>query len=590
MADGHLKPHSYTDGFDMFRAWLVKELKFHEEALVEHENMLRDLSVLEDEAVLSEKRVVWLGSQSLSQCITDSSSMDTKSSLQRKPCCALEQPTSPLRSSPSQISGTSRFVKIEPTEKSMSSHPSQRSEAVLRLNGQISNIKNQHAITKEYGASFKEHHPLANTAKANLLAIAHHRMFEVVALVAILINALLIACEQQFAGLEMGYEIGFYESSPTEYWASGNVFFEVCEQCMFIFFIAEFVLRLSAAAIEFKSTSGHTISWVIFDALLLAFDASLRLDIFHIGGLRPSVFRMMRLLRMLRLVKLFSRYESFDSLVLLIRSIVASLSALFWSFMLLLLLQILLAIIMGVITERCIKDDSLDDKDRIKLYELYGTFSRGLITNFEISLANWAPICRFLTEAVSEWFTVFFLLYSCMICFAVVRVISAVFIAETNRILLFDEDLGVRMKKRAQKKLQCQFDSILNALANTHNPDGTTEFTKQQLVEALSNDEMQARLGAMDISPHDLDALFDILDDLNPDNGAGVVGSPDFVKGMALVKGPARSLDLMYLRLQMNALMECLPDIIPHETSQSQGLGCAQEEALIKMRSTVHPV
>ena len=40
----------------------------------------------------------------------------------------------------------------------------------------------------------------------------------------------------------------------------------------------------------------------------------------------------------------------------------------------------------------------------------------------EVMFANWAPSCRALVENVSEWFSVFFLFYRCVIGVALINV------------------------------------------------------------------------------------------------------------------------------------------------------------------------
>ena len=55
----------------------------------------------------------------------------------------------------------------------------------------------------------------------------------------------------------------------------------------------------------------------------------------------------------------------------------------------------------------CNSPKNLEDlKDKFELvYTYFGTFSRSLLTMFEITLANWPPVCRALTENVTEpWF------------------------------------------------------------------------------------------------------------------------------------------------------------------------------------------
>lgn len=45
---------------------------------------------------------------------------------------------------------------------------------------------------------------------------------------------------------------------------------------------------------------------------------------------------------------------------------------------------------------------------------------------FEVTFANWAPSCRLLVDNVSEAYALFFVVYRCVIGFAVLSVVSVV--------------------------------------------------------------------------------------------------------------------------------------------------------------------
>lgn len=49
------------------------------------------------------------------------------------------------------------------------------------------------------------------------------------------------------------------------------------------------------------------------------------------------------------------------------------------------------------------------------LFWLVPRFSRTFLTMFEIMFANWSPPCRVLMENMSEWFSIFFLAYRCVL-------------------------------------------------------------------------------------------------------------------------------------------------------------------------------
>merc|ERR1711988_1745515 len=71
------------------------------------------------------------------------------------------------------------------------------------------------------------------------------------------------------------------------------------------------------------------------------------------------------------------------------------------------------------------------------------------MTMFEITLANWGPHCRLLMNNVDEWWALFFLVYKCSIGFAVVQVITSVFIQQTFKVAARDEEVMIQERNMA---------------------------------------------------------------------------------------------------------------------------------------------
>eukprot|EP00438_Fugacium_kawagutii_P035692 Skav234651 [mRNA] locus=scaffold1131:15007:17724:- [translate_table: standard] len=65
-----------------------------------------------------------------------------------------------------------------------------------------------------------------------------------------------------------------------------------------------------------------------------------------------------------------------------------------------------------------------------------------------ILFANWGPPCRVLVEHVNEWFSLFFLLYRCVVGFALLNVVNAVFVQQTMKTASSDEELAFKQKER----------------------------------------------------------------------------------------------------------------------------------------------
>merc|ERR1712048_1519168 len=96
-----------------------------------------------------------------------------------------------------------------------------------------------------------------------------------------------------------------------------------------------------------------------------------------------------------------------------------------------------------------IMDDAENLQSRQIVFSYYGTFSRSMITMFEIHLANFAPACRVLVDTVGEEYAYLFLCYRCLAGFAILNVINAVFIQQTMRVAQQDHDVMIDLKQKA---------------------------------------------------------------------------------------------------------------------------------------------
>merc|ERR1712151_815363 len=79
------------------------------------------------------------------------------------------------------------------------------------------------------------------------------------------------------------------------------------------------------------------------------------------------------------------------------------------------------------------QDPDRDLEARREVYYYYGTYTRTMITLFEVHLANWTPACRVLVDNVGMPWGIAFVAYRCVVGFSLLNVISAVFIQTTMR-------------------------------------------------------------------------------------------------------------------------------------------------------------
>jgi len=216
-----------------------------------------------------------------------------------------------------------------------------------------------------------------------------------------------------------------------------------------------------------------------------------------------------------------------------------------------------MAIIMSQLVQPSLLDESIDIEVRRELFRYFGTFVRGTITMFEVTLANWVPSCRLLLESVSPWYAGFYILYRCCFMFAVLKVITAVFIAETARCARNDDELAVSTKK-VQKM---QYVEKLKELFHHLDKDGDGNVSWEEFEPVITNPTLTTWLATLEIDTHDLMALYYIYDGKD-----GTLNSDRFIEGMTHVKGPAKAIDVLKvlegvedLSQQMNTVLTKIP-------------------------------
>eukprot|EP00913_Durusdinium_trenchii_P014123 g13256.t1 len=220
----------------------------------------------------------------------------------------------------------------------------------------------------------------------------------------------------------------------------------------------------------------------------------------------PVIFRLLRIGKLARAVRMFTMTSSMSSLQLLVKCLASSRDMLFCSFSILTFVQCVAGVVLSTLCMDFIQDESQDrpgrhwdglletvsplnrsfpvtraelvstflrpqdEELRQEVFKYYGTFTRTFLSMFEIMFAspgammNWGPPCRVLVENVSEWFSIFFLIYRCVLGFAVLNVVNAVFVQQTMRTAVMDEDLAYKQRQKEidlyTKKVRTLFQGL----------------------------------------------------------------------------------------------------------------------------------
>jgi Ca2+-binding EF-hand superfamily protein len=218
----------------------------------------------------------------------------------------------------------------------------------------------------------------------------------------------------------------------------------------------------------------------------------------------------------------------------------SSISALCWSVGLLFIMQSFVALILtNVFRSEYLLQDALNDEQKTALFEYFGTYARSMLSTFELMLANWPPICRFLTENIHEGWMVVVIAYKMSFGFAFISVINAVFMQETLNIAVTDDNIMIRTKLRNMAGFRRKMEKLLKLADVNH--DGFLSLAEFKAV--LYNPGVKTWLEAMDMETRDGTLLFRLLDK----NGDDRLSVDELVSGFSKVKGAAKSLDVQLL-------------------------------------------
>lgn len=275
--------------------------------------------------------------------------------------------------------------------------------------------------------------------------------------------------------------------------------------------------------------------WMWFDTIIIVCSVA---DTFTAEiGIDPTMMRLVRLVRLVRVLKLFKAMESFDSLFLILKSIHASMGALFWSLLLLAVVQVATGLFLCQALQGFISDEGRDMEIRDRVFDFFGTFYRTMLTMAEITFANWVPSCRLLVEEVHELFFLFYVVYRCIFCFSVLRVIAAVFITETNRVLAGDQELI--LMKAARDKAACR--SQLRKILDEVDTDGDGHITWNELESFLVIPELASEFSIVGLNRTEIEKLFWLVE------VDGAVEVDKFLSMIAELRGQAKTVDLFNL-------------------------------------------
>jgi len=401
--------------------------------------------------------------------------------------------------------------------------------------------------------------------KQNKLTIlVENPYFESAFCLLILLNSAVIAVELQYKGHDIGHELEVrgYQYNADEAWPGATETFNFFDAFFGLIFTLELVLKFIGLRSQFLRRK-----WNCFDVLVVGIWWGTRLG--QMTKTNPMILRLIRMARLLRLLRVLNSLEAMDSLRLFVASLRACLPILVWSSFVLFGFQMfcgmcLITILTGDMTDT---DNLLED--RLILFDYFGSFSKSMVTMFELSLGNWVPVCRFLMQAFGEWYASIFIIYKLVVGFGVLKILGSIFLHETFKTAASDDSIMILHKRRLQQKHAIKMKRFL--LKADMSKDG--ELSRAEFKAMFRNEDVRTWFAAQGLETQDADFIFDLLD--NEDNTLTLA---ELTNGIAKLSGFARSIDVLTLLHMTSKLLHLMNSGARHPLHPSEQVQLPRKE------------
>jgi len=288
----------------------------------------------------------------------------------------------------------------------------------------------------------------------------------------------------------------------------------------------------------------------------------------------------MRLVRLMKVFRVVRVMKFCRSLRVLIGAVAASMGALMWSMILLFSLGLVGAMLFAHMVTPYIEDDRYDLELRLFLWGRFGTWFRAMFTIFEITMAPGGFLAyRRLHEEVSPTLGAFLIVYVAAVTFAVVRIITAIFLKETLSATQRDDCRILELKQRDREDYAARLGKMLDA-------EGSLDLMNiEEFHACLKFPQMREWLADVEVTSTEADRLFYALDE----EGTGEIAFMEFIAALLKMDGPPKTADSVLLFTECRSILHRIKQLeVNAGKSRRKEHNCdhrQQRPALLKMNS-----
>eukprot|EP00930_Biecheleria_cincta_P038821 TRINITY_DN26689_c0_g1_i1.p1 TRINITY_DN26689_c0_g1~~TRINITY_DN26689_c0_g1_i1.p1 ORF type:complete len:612 (-),score=114.48 TRINITY_DN26689_c0_g1_i1:380-2035(-) len=381
------------------------------------------------------------------------------------------------------------------------------------------------------------------------------RAYEVYSAILILVNSLYIGWQTQFlASRAMNSAIqgqALERALPAELLACQTVFCAL--------FAADLIMRWAAGGLlEFwKSVD---LAWNVLDLVvvtisvmdvmteLIALAESTTTDDSILKNF--SVLKVLRVVRIVRVAKIIRTMKFFRELRMMVFSIIGSMKSLCWVFLVLGLVFYMFGIAFtSAVTDHFKSSEMWNDPSYADLRQNFGTLDRAVLSLYmAMSGGNdWGAYYDSIAS-LPFIYSFLYLVFITFSVFAVVNIVTGVFVDSAMQANLVDKDILVHEELEEKKEYLEEVRLIFHALDS----DSSGTITLSELENGLQHEKLEAYFRALKLDVSDAAMLFKLLDKSN----SQAISIEDFVDGCYKLQGEATAMDTKMTFLEVQAIKD----------------------------------
>jgi len=263
-----------------------------------------------------------------------------------------------------------------------------------------------------------------------------------------------------------------------------------------------------------------------------------------------SVLRVVRVIRVIRVVKVIRVMHFFRDLRMMVLSILKSIKALLWVVLVLVLTFYLFGIVFtSATTSHLMRSEDWSNEMNQGLILYFGSLGDSMLNLFMAMAGgrDWGDHYDVIKNLHGLYHFIF-LVFITFTLFAVVNIVTGVFVESATQSQKADRDILVHEELQAKKRYLESMHEVFNEIEE----DGSGCIGLEEFESKLDDERVIAYFNALKLDVSDATMLFRLLDRDN----SGEVNIHEFLTGCYTLQGESRSLDMKIMQLDVHHLQE----------------------------------